>query len=121
MVQRRAARFLKGVKRYDREVSITNLLINLKWPSLAERRKNKRLKILSAIVFGSHPALKTLRVVEAPQRIGHHPRTLLRPQTKINLRVNYFLPRTIRKWNIMIRELPENPAEKDIPSHPSKT
>ena len=51
MVQRRAARFV--CRDYGRESSVTEMLRSLDWPTLEQRRKDKRINMLNNIVTGS--------------------------------------------------------------------
>jgi len=51
MVQRRAARFVS--RDYGRESSVTEMLRSLDWPTLEQRRKDKRINMLNNIVTGS--------------------------------------------------------------------
>ena len=52
MVNRGAARIVKGRSLRDREVSVTALLDDLKWKTLEERRKDLRLILMYKIVNG---------------------------------------------------------------------
>ena len=97
-VQRRAARFV--LKDYGRESSVTNMLRELKWPPLSDRRRDSRLvlyyKILNnliAIPYSDYLTLKTSRTRNRHSRQY----SVLSPKTEIYR--NSFFPRTTLDWN----------------------
>ena len=106
MIQRTAARYVTNCWRYN--ASVTEMLDTLKWTSLAERRRQKRLHMMYRIhnkqvaVNERHqyarPITKTVR--------GAHPHTYLEPHYHAEYLRNSFFPRTIREWNA----LPETTA-----------
>ena len=65
MVQRRAARFVYGDYRHT--TSVTDLLRDLQWPLLAERRKNSRLTLFLKMEHGLDPA--SLLIISKSPRV----------------------------------------------------
>jgi len=104
-IQRKAARFCLG--RYQQTASVTAMMEELNWKSLAERRRAARLAVFSR-VFNHDECLSDLstQITRAPlEGLRHcHP---FRIQS-INCRKDFgqysFLPRSIRDWNA----LPQN-------------
>lgn len=103
-VQRRSARFVKNC--WERTPgTVTNLLNNLDWPPLQERRKTARLTLL-------HKAIHGESLMEIPSYIQRRNRQLrsyhkdkfieLTPHTEAYR--NSFYCRTIKEWN----SLPSN-------------
>ena len=99
MVNRRAARIVKGRSLRDREVSVTALLEELKWKTLEERRKDLCL-ILMYKIGNSLVTVPTTPLKPASSRTGanhqfkyHTIRTSCDPS-----KYSYF-PRTIPEWN----------------------
>lgn len=113
MVQRRAARFVAGINRFTLDISVTDIMKNLKWPSLQQRRAERRRKILYSIVFGPPTSLQTFKVERAPTRAGQRHLTLIRPFHKTNRGRDSFLPKAIKEWNATIRELPNQLTEEE--------
>ena len=96
-VQRRAARFVLG--RYHNRSSVTEMLNTLNWPTLAERRKAARLRLVYKALSGLSNALRhTLKPTIARSRRCHD-RQLRRVQCGSDYRKMSFLLRTIRDWN----------------------
>ena len=106
-IQRRAARFVQGD--YRQSSSVTTMLNNLRWPSLAERRKELRINYLSKILADKVAVKKDLLIpaLERPRRT-HNCQLKLITSSK-NYRKNSFFPRTIRDWNA----LPADSIPKD--------
>lgn len=105
MIQHYAARFVlnKPWHRQQQNESITDMLTQLKWPSLVDRRKISRLILLFEI-------LRKLFVVPdrcfpAPALLdstqSRHSLKLAHIQTRIDIYRQLFLPRTIITWNNM--------------------
>ena len=92
MVQRRAARWVLGIK--DKDQSITNMLWKLNWRSLAQRRADARLNLMYKIVYGlvNNDGSKYFKL----QRDGIKIQPIY-GRTKYH-ESGYF-PRTIRVWN----------------------
>ena len=100
-VQRRAARFVKS--RYQRTPgTVSNLLNDLDWPSLQNRRKSARLTLL-------HKAIHSESALEIPcyikrrncqLRSFHKDKFIELTPNKESYR-NAFYCRTIREWNAL--------------------
>ena len=95
MVQRRSARFTTG--KYQFQESVSQMMEELKWPSLETRRKEAKTtmmyKIINKIVdcdFSFTPASHSLR--------GHSQKLII-PYAKSQTFQKSFLPDGIRMWN----------------------
>ena len=104
-VQKKAARFVKG--NYQRKASVSNMLQELNWPSLQDRRTAARLTMLYKINSGDLPLSipeKFISVGDIPDRAGTRSQ---RPNQYINYGARTmthkysFYPRTITQWNIL--------------------
>ncbi|XP_070196664.1 uncharacterized protein [Littorina saxatilis] len=99
-VQRRAARFV--LNRHKQTASVDDMLNELEWPSLEERRKEARLSMLKKITSGSaHVRCEELHLLAPRARRGvpTERQQFKRIPARTNYRKNSFLPRTIRDWN----------------------
>ena len=116
MVQRKAARFC--LNRYQKMDSVSAMIQELNWNSLAERRKASRLSSFCK-VFNNEESLHDLNshITRAPLEMLRHGHNF-RVQS-INCRKNIghysFLPRSIRDWNslppgFMNEEVIEDPS-----------
>jgi len=107
MIQRRAARYV--CNDYRRTSSVTEMLQQLGWKSLEQRRKIIRLimmyKLLNGLVASDGlPALSTIH-----RRSRHtNSRALKVPSSKTDYHMFSYFPRSIRQWNV----LPENIVNK---------
>ena len=123
-IQRRAARFVKGV--YKREDGIVTQLLNeLEWPALEMRRKCPRLELLHAslhgrnleIVIPPHLSLPTYRYNTRSQATI----IIINPAAKGDTYKNSFFPRTITDYNKLppnIRQIkPEAPFKLTLRAH----
>ena len=101
-VQRRAARFVAN--KYHSRASVSDMLANLSWTSLEDRRKTARLAMLYKIQHGL-VRYNTNKLLPAPTRSR---RTNSQQLKQITCRTEYrssaFLPRTIREWNSLPEE-----------------
>jgi Reverse transcriptase (RNA-dependent DNA polymerase)/Endonuclease-reverse transcriptase len=99
MIQRRAARFC--LNRYQRMDSVSSMIDELQWDSLAARRKASRLSTFCR-VFNNQDGLTDLNshIVRAPQNLRNSHQFKVH---SITCRQNYghysFIPRSIRDWN----------------------
>ena len=100
MVQRRAARFVAN--NYSRsDGTVTNILRDLEWSNLQERRKNTRL----AIMFKIHSDDITIPIPEyikrqtATQTRQYHPKRFQVVKASTNVYKYSFFPATIFEWN----------------------
>ena len=107
MLERRAARWVKGC--YDRYSSVTTMLASLKWPTLAQRRKIARLKLLYKIMYNSSELiLPPYYQYTCRNTRSHHHLHLIQRQTNTSTAYQQsFFPRTIKDWN----HLPTNIIE----------
>ena len=101
MIQHRAARFVlnKPWNRHHRD-SITDMLNELNWPSLHERRKQARLILLYKIV--NHLLLVPNRCLPSLNQTAtraYHNQKFNHIQSSVNTYLYSFLPRTIPHWN----------------------
>lgn len=105
MVQRRGARFVCGLPAFTKgEVSITDLVKNLKWPTLAERRRKRRLILFYGLVNKNSAALSSLRsaLLPAPTQRelrGTHSKQFLTLHARTNVKKHSFLVKTLKDWN----------------------
>ena len=105
-VQRRAARFAKSY--FRRTTSITQLLTELDWSQLADRRRFARLSMFFKAVHGlvAIPTDKLLRPSRYTRQSGQD--TFINLPCRIDTYKFSFLPRTITDWNA----LPESTHSK---------
>ena len=101
MIQHRAARFVLN-KPWNRHHcdSITEMLSELNWPSLQERRKQARLILLYKIV--NHLLVVPNRCLPSLNQTAtraHHDQKFNQIQSSVNTYLYSFLPRTIPQWN----------------------
>ena len=104
MIQRRAARYVKN--NYDRTASVTSMLEDLNWRSLADRRTDARLSLFYKIVNGLVKVSpeKSLTQLSRPSRL-HHNLTYQIPHSSSDYHLNSFFPKTIRTWNNLPSEV----------------
>lgn len=101
-VQRRAARFVNGIRRDDRDTSITNAINVLGWRTLQERRLVARLAMLYKAVH--HQAAcyipQYYRPVVTGRRASHSQQYVV-PHVRVDVYKYSYFPRTFRSWNIL--------------------
>ena len=102
-IQRRAARFV--MNRFHNTSSPTEMLEELKWPSLASRRETQRLIIIhkmhhNHIVFNLNSYLTPS---QRPSRLENSASYNI-PRSIKDFHLHSFFPKTTRQWN----RLPEN-------------
>ena len=94
-VQRRAARFVKN--EYNQTASVTNLLQQLNWPTLQERRAQAKVvmfyKIVNNLVAVPAPTVRQPIVIR-----GYSHRYLV-PFARTIVYQHSFYPDAIRLWN----------------------
>ena len=114
-IQRRTARFVLNY--HKKTSSVTNMLNNLKWPSLEKRRKATRLTNLYKI--NNHKIKVQCKELEpAPTRSRRaHDQQLRRLQCKKDIRQNSFFPRTIKEWNELKQEAVSAPSADAFRRH----
>ena len=98
-VQRRAARYVTN--RFHNTSSVTNMLHELKWDSLQQRRCKSRLTMLykmsNDLIDISHSDYLI------PSTLSHHATGthFIRPYSMTNYQKFSFFPRTIGQWNFL--------------------
>ncbi|RUS78658.1 hypothetical protein EGW08_013585 [Elysia chlorotica] len=103
--QRRAARWV--VNRYRQTSSVGDMLNQLNWPSLEQRRKNTRLSTL----YKYHQGEVKIDMSNTPRllntgyntRRSHKDQYVVEPSSR-NYRKYSFFPRTIKEFNALPRE-----------------
>ena len=97
-VQRRAARYVTG--RQNNTSSVSDLIDQLNWRKLADRRVDARLAMLYKIIHEKVAISKTNRLIP-PHRLSRnmHTQSFQMPSCRTQLRQNSFFPRTIKAWN----------------------
>ena len=110
MVNRWAARIVKGRNLRDREVSVTALLENLKWKTLEERRKDLRLILMYKIVNGLVAVPTTpLKPASGCTRANHQFKYQTIRTNCDTSKYSYF-PRTIPEWNNLKSDIVNSPS-----------
>ena len=109
MVQRRAARFVKGD--YDRSSSVTTMLNELGWDTLQERRQHAKAKMFYRIVYGlvCVPTTPFLIPATVSATRGHSMKFLV-PQSSVNAHMYSFFPSTTRLWNQLPQQVVSAPS-----------
>ena len=109
-VQRRAARWVEGVRPHE-IVSVTDILEKLKWDTLEERRRIQRLTLMYKVVHGLVAVSpEQLHMIHADARTRALHRHKFRIQSARSEERKYsFVNRTIPEWN----NLPTSTAEAD--------
>ena len=110
-IQRKAARWAKG--QYGR-ISVTDLLRELKWQSMADRRRDQRITLLYKIVnsyISIDPTIVDIVQSTRPTRGRANPFSIQRPSAArpSSPLWNSTIYRTIPQWN----SLPASVAEAD--------
>jgi hypothetical protein len=97
-VQRRAARFVKGD--YGRRSSVTTMIKDLHWETLAHRRKISRLTVFHKAHEG-HLSIPVQNLLHPVQRITRrlHSKSFIELQTSKDCYKFSFLPQTVIDWN----------------------
>ena len=117
MVQHRAARFVTGQPwRQNNRDSITNILENLQWPTLQERRKSARLvllyKVLHDLLIIPNCYLPFKSTVLWTRH--SHNFKLVPYQPRIDVYKYSFLPRTVPEWNRLDAEIIETDCVEEF-------
>lgn len=107
MVQRRAARFVKGD--YDRTSSVTSMLADLKWNTLQDRRLQSKTVMFYRIVHQLVAIPATPFLIPTRASRGHTMRYLI-PQSTVNVHLYSFFPSTLRIWNQLPQETVSAPS-----------
>ena len=108
MIQRRAARYVTN--RYERYASVTEMLKELQWDSLEERRRRQRLVMFYKIHHNQFEVNKDAYIRQSsnsrPSRYFNNKAYEI-PGTGPEYYNNSFFPQTIREWN----RLPQGTVE----------
>ena len=100
-VQRRAARFVCGVRRSDRKTSVTGLVHSLGWEQLGERRKERRLKLFREMHFADSDTI-TKHIQPATHHLTRrHGHQYLIPHVKTQHHQRSFFMKTAKDWNAL--------------------
>ena len=104
MVQRRAARWVKN--NYSPYESVSNMLDNLGWRSLENRRIDSRLVMFYKIIY-CHVAIQIPTYFEKPHRYTRHmhPLSYRQIHTSATYYQQSFYPATIVLWNRLPSEI----------------
>lgn len=109
-VQRRGARFVCGIPYNSRnDVSLTHLLKNMKWPTLALRRKRRRLILFHQMMQNNSSCLYPIysKLNPSDKRYSLRKETELRvnpPTMRTNTKRDSFVVKTIKDWNSLTLE-----------------
>ena len=98
-VNRRAARVVNKKSYWERDVSPTELLQDLGWGTLAERRKEQRLTMMYKIKNNLVAVPSTQLVAPVRDLKGDHSKKFLEKGSTCNAVKYSFYYRTIREWN----------------------
>jgi hypothetical protein len=103
-VQRRAARFV--LNKYERLSSVTNMLQDLHWSTLDNRRKITRLSVFNKACQGhlAIPIENLLHPVKRPTRRTHS-KSYINIASSIDTYKFSFIPRTVVDWNLLPEHL----------------
>jgi hypothetical protein len=104
-VQRRSARFVKSD--YRKHSSVTQMLQELKWPTLQERRARGRAIIMYRIVNNSIAIPISLLQVMPSERSRGHKNKFIVPFSRTQVHQHSFIPDSIRIWNKLPQEIVE--------------
>jgi hypothetical protein len=110
-VQRRAARFV--LNRYHNTSSVTGMLGLLNWETLEQRRRKSRLVAFYKMTNGYMHCDDLHAQLQRHRRSGRtgNSKKYAQLHCTTNYRMESFLPRTIKDWNI----LPETTVEAENP------
>ena len=97
-VNRRAARMVFNKGWREQDVSVSALLKELGWQTLAERRENQRLTMIYKISHGL-VAVPPTRLIKPSRSTRGHSRKYQVISTTLDRVKNSFYPRTIPQWN----------------------
>ena len=107
MVQRRAARWT--LSNYDTKASVTDMLTNLGWWSLQQRRVDSRLSLLYKIAHNLTPSCHKDQLRPPRRRSRHmHQQSFLPISCSTTSHRLSFFPRTISQWNNLPHRLFSN-------------
>jgi len=107
-VQRRAARFVKGD--YNTTSSTSQMITDLGWPSLLQRRQQAKLCMMYRIVHEliEIPLPQNLHLRSSTTR-GHNLRFIVPFYCTYYLRHSFF-PSSVRLWNTLLEQTASAPS-----------
>ena len=98
-VQRQAARFVTG--NYQRTSSVTQMMQDLSWDNLAERRAKTKVVMLYKIVNHLVDVPSEQYLIPTGSCTRGHDAKFLQPQARIQPYQYSFFPSSIRIWNCL--------------------
>ena len=101
---RRATRVVYKKSFWDKDVSPTNLLRELQWPTLAERRQHQRLTMMYKISHGLI-AIPPTQLTQPSRQLRGHSKKYKTIRTSCDIVKNSFYPRTIPQWNTLTEDI----------------
>ena len=109
MVQRRAARIVKND--YLQTSSVTQMLQDLGWESLADRRRDMRLVLLYKIIhhLAAVPT-EGILIPADPRTRSNHPHKFKTVQSSTTVFRNSYFVNTIPTWNCLRSKVVESPS-----------
>ena len=115
MVQRRAARFVKGD--YNQQSSVTQMIKDLQWQSLHERRAHNKVVLMYRIVYGliAIPAAPPFLYPSDEPTRGHHLQ-FKRQHCRILSYQHSFFPSAICLWNVLPATVVSAPSSESFRS-----
>ncbi len=97
MIQRRAARFTLG--RYNNTSSVTDMLKQLEWDKLEQRRAKARLTMFYKIQHSLVAIIMPPFIVHPTRQRPGHPHQYVTLYCRTEAYKNSFYPRTLAQWN----------------------
>ena len=109
MIQRQAARWVLG--RFHNRSSVSEMLQQLRWPSLQHRRTQARLLLLYKAING-HVKLDTFGLLNPVEGIlaGAYPHRYIPIWAATAIHAGSFFPRAVREWNGLPTEVALAPS-----------
>ena len=100
MIQRRAARFVQN--RYHNTSSVSDMIYQLEWPTLEERRRTASLSVMYKLMNNKLKIDTAQKLIpnERPSR-NSNAKAVQMPACRTAARKESFYPRTIREWNAL--------------------
>ena len=105
MVQRRAARMVTGD--YRTKTSVTDMVQNLRWETLDQRRKMAKATMFFKTTRGLVDVEIDLKTSNMTSKTRGHDQRFIVPTSKINCHLQSFIPSTVRSWNNLPSDLVE--------------
>ena len=115
MIHRRAARYVSN--RFGNRSSVDNMLQQMNWRSLEQRRQDARLTMLYKIVNDKVCIETSARLIPPSRRTRHtQPHAFQITSCSADYQKFSFFPRTIREWNSLPPEIvtPETSSSESL-------